>query len=184
MFYWNSVHIKLLILQKQILLWQQSLKNSTTIYFFRQKLLKHIYEISSDDKQLSAKTDYLRILVGNLIRITVGKAVGIVMYNKYFSSFYYVNIYLLCIIFWGLFLDLSKFTRVAGDLSCIVITWIWTFIERALPRAYNIEYTSLYPKWEKIWFIANLDTSKRNMYLRSLISELKRPKSCPFFVTL
>ena len=46
MFYWNSVHIKLLILQKI------SLKNSTTIYFFLQKLLKNIYDISSDDKQL------------------------------------------------------------------------------------------------------------------------------------
>ena len=38
--------------KKKILLWQQSLKNSTTIYFFRQKLLKNMYDISSDDKQL------------------------------------------------------------------------------------------------------------------------------------
>ena len=37
---------------KIILCRQESLKNSTTIYFFRQKVLKNIYDISSDDKQL------------------------------------------------------------------------------------------------------------------------------------
>ena len=65
------------------------------------------------------------------------------LYHSFFKVYFRVFVMSLSIILYTVHIflrpflhDLSKFTRVAGNLSCSVIRWIWTFIGRALPKAY------------------------------------------------